>query len=79
MAKIAVEEPLTDIKQALEEKGHTVEIFRDEENLPSCDCCVTRGSEDLADNDINVPVVDVTGRSVNDVVSKVESKLQASE
>ncbi len=74
MAKIAVEEPLTDIKQALEEKGHSVEMFINEEDLPSCDCCVARGTEDLSDNQLNnVPVVDVTARSVNDVVSKVEN------
>ena len=74
MAKIAVEEPLTDIKQALEEKGHNVEMFKNEENLPSCDCCVARGTEDLAYNQLNdVPVVDATARTVNDVVSKVEN------
>lgn len=49
-------------------------MFKNEENLPSCDCCVARGTEDLADNQLNdVPVVDATARTVNEVVSKVEN------
>ncbi|TLS36085.1 YkuS family protein [Pseudalkalibacillus caeni] len=75
--KVAVEQPLTDVKQELENKGYEVEMFRNEEDINmDFDCCVARGKEDLSDNTLNgMPVVEARGLSVNDIVKEVQDHL----
>ena len=43
MAKIGVEQSLTNVQQALREKGHDVVELRQESDVNGCDCCVTTG------------------------------------
>ncbi|TLS35438.1 YkuS family protein [Pseudalkalibacillus caeni] len=76
MAKVAVEQPLTDVKQGLEENGFKVMLFQDEEKVQGYDCCVVRDSEDITAQGLDMPIVDARGRSVNEIVSEVEERLQ---
>ena len=43
MAKIGVEQSLTNVQQALREKGHDIVELRQESDVEGCDCCVTTG------------------------------------
>lgn len=75
MAKIAVENPFDDVKQALEEKGHEVKMFESDEGLKGYDAGVVRALSDVNIDQFDFPVVSVEGRSVDDIVRDVEKKL----
>ncbi|MBB4824343.1 hypothetical protein HNO89_001565 [Sporosarcina luteola] len=75
MAKVAVENPFTDVKQALEEKGHQVEMFESDENVSGCDIGVVRALGDVNVDQFDFPVVSVEGRSVQDIVDNVQERL----
>lgn len=76
MARIAVENPFDDVKVALEEKGHEVKLFENDENLNGFDIGVVRAISDVNVDQFNFPVVSIHGMSVQDVVNEVEQRLQ---
>ena len=76
MAKIAVEEPFSDVKKALEEKGHDVTMFETDENVAGYDIGVVRSINEGHNDEFNFPVVSMKGQSVDDVVNAVETKLK---
>ena len=43
MAKIGVENSLTDVQQALQQQGHEVITINSEHDAQGCDCCVVTG------------------------------------
>lgn len=75
MAKIAVEVPFDDVKQALEEKGHEVKMFESDENLSGYDMGVVRALSDVNIDQFDFPVVSIEGNSVQDIVEDVEKRL----
>ncbi|MFD1207138.1 MULTISPECIES: YkuS family protein [Sporosarcina] len=75
MAKIAVEQPFTDVKQALEEKGHEVTMFESDENVNGYDMGVVRALSDVNVDQFDFPVVSIEGASVQDVVNDVINRL----
>ncbi|GGH74133.1 hypothetical protein JOD43_000213 [Pullulanibacillus pueri] len=79
MAKIAVEETLTDVQQALEEKGYQVVPFRQEADAKDCDCCVISGVDEnvmgVQDIVTEAPVIDCRGMDANQVCEEVEHRL----
>ncbi|MCG7344518.1 YkuS family protein [Sporosarcina sp. ACRSL] len=76
MAKIAVENPFDDVKMALEEQGHEVKMFENDENLNGYDMGVVRAISDVNVDQFDFPVVGIHGMSVQDVVNEVEKRLQ---
>ncbi|WP_303969418.1 YkuS family protein [Sporosarcina ureae] len=75
MAKIAVEVPFDDVKQALEEKGHEVKMFESDENLSGYDMGVVRALSDVNIDQFDFPVVSIEGNSVQDIIEDVEKRL----
>ena len=75
MAKIAVEQPFDDIKQALEENGHQVDMFARDEELEGYDMGVIRSLNDSNVSNFKFPVVSVEGNSVQDIVDDIEKRL----
>ncbi|PIC86688.1 hypothetical protein CSV72_07550 [Sporosarcina sp. P20a] len=75
MAKIAVEVPFDDVKQALEEKGHEVKMFESDENLSGYDMGVVRALSDVNIDQFDFPVVSIEGNSVQDIVEDVDKRL----
>ncbi|PID02217.1 hypothetical protein CSV67_09630 [Sporosarcina sp. P2] len=75
MAKIAVEVPFEDVKQALEEKGHEVTMFASDEHLSGFDMGVIRALSDVNIDQFDFPVVSIEGNSVQDIVNDVEKRL----
>ena len=77
LAKIAVETPLEDVKQALEEKGHEVIMFTNEEEAKGSNLAVVRTlSETVADAEqFGFPFVSMEGMSVDEIVEDVEQRL----
>ena len=75
MAKIAVEEPFEDIKQVLENKGHSVHMFVNNGDIKDSDIGVVRHLNEFNETKLDVPFVIVSGKSVEEVVNEVESTL----
>lgn len=76
MVKIAVEEPLTDVRQELNNRGYNAEILDRKVDSVDYDCVVVRDKEDMADMHMDVQLVEAKGRSVNEIVEKVEDHLK---
>jgi hypothetical protein len=80
MAKIGVEESLTNIQQALREKGYDVVEIKQESDAQNCDCCVVTGLDinmmGMHDTVTKGSVIDANGMSADEVCQQVESRLQ---
>ncbi|MGY4689985.1 YkuS family protein [Salibacterium sp. K-3] len=81
MARIGVEESLTDIKQELKEKGHEVVDLRQEEDSSGCDCCVVSGQDqnmmNMQETDLQASVINAHGSNAEEICQRVEENLQA--
>ncbi|WP_430786246.1 YkuS family protein [Virgibacillus flavescens] len=79
MARIGVEGTLTDVKEALTEKGHQVIELHSEEDAGQCDCCVISGQDKdvmgMSTASIAGPVINADGFNAEDVCQMVERKL----
>jgi hypothetical protein len=80
VAKIGVEQSLTNIQQALKEKGHDVVQLKQESDAQNCDCCVVTGMDSnvmgMQDTFTKGSVIDANGLSADEVCQQVESRLQ---
>lgn len=80
MARIGVEQSLTDVQQALEEKGFDVVALKNEHDATDCDCCVISGLDEnmmgIHDIETKGPVIDARGMSADDICREVESRIK---
>ncbi|GHH98368.1 YkuS family protein [Neobacillus kokaensis] len=80
MAKIGVEQSLTNVSQALREKGYEVVEIKQESDARNVDCCVVTGLDSnvmgMHDTVTKAPVIDANGMSADEVCREVESRLQ---
>ncbi|WP_286228861.1 YkuS family protein [Neobacillus mesonae] len=80
MAKIGVEQSLTNVQQALREKGYDVVELKQESDARNVDCCVVTGLDSnvmgMQDTVSKTPVIDANGMSADEVCREVESRLQ---
>ncbi|MFK4997844.1 YkuS family protein [Bacillus sp. N9] len=79
MAKIGVEQGLTNVQQALNEKGYDVVPLHNESDANGCDCCVVSGIDSnvmgMQTISIEGPVIEASGRSADEVCQEIEHKL----
>lgn len=79
MAKIAVEESLTQVSEALKGKGYQVVALKTESDVNGCDCCVITGQDKdvmgIQDTATKAPVIDASGMSADEVCEAVEQNL----
>lgn len=80
MAKVGVEQSLTNIQQVLREKGYDVVELKQESDAQNCDCCVVTGLDSnvmgMSDTSTKGSVIDANGMSADEVCRQVESRLQ---
>jgi glutamine amidotransferase PdxT len=80
MAKVGVEQSLTNIQQALREKGHEVVELKRESDAQNCDCYVITGLDSnmmgMQDTFTKSSVIDANGMSADEVCQQVENRLQ---
>jgi hypothetical protein len=80
MAKIGVEQSLSDVQQALQQKGHEVVQLRSENDAQGCDCCVVTGQDSnvmgMSNASIDGPVIEASGLTTEEICQQVESRLQ---
>ncbi|HEY4554745.1 MAG TPA: YkuS family protein [Bacillaceae bacterium] len=80
MAKIGVEESLTNVHQALKEKGYDVITIRNEADARNCDCCVVTGIDSnmmgIQTVTMEGSVIEASGMTADEVCEAVESRFQ---
>jgi hypothetical protein len=80
MAKVGVEQSLTNIQQALREKGYDVVELTQESDANGCSCCVVTGLDSnvmgMQEAFTKGSVIEANGLSADEVCQQVESKLQ---
>lgn len=79
MSRVGVEESLTDVKQALQEKGYEVVDLYSMEDAANCDCCVVTGlDQNVMGMSSDVPdasVIQAKGMTAEEVCKEVEERL----
>lgn len=80
MAKIGVEPSLTNVSEALRQKGYDVVQLKQESDAKDCSCCVISGldSNVMGMQDVSTPgsVIEANGLSADEVCRQVEEKLR---
>lgn len=76
MPRIAVEHPFTDIQLALSKKGYQADIFDQKAKAGQYDVIVVRNMESYDYLRFKGSLVEVSGRTVNEIVDEVEERLQ---
>lgn len=78
--KIAVEQSLTNISEALREKGYTVVDLQSAADAENCSACVVSGVDSnvmgMQDAVTAAPVIEASGLTADEVCQHVEQKLQ---
>jgi len=78
MARIGVEQSLTNISEALREKGHEIVDLKQESDAQNCDCCVISGIDSnvmgMQDTQMQGSVIEANGLSADEVCQQVEQR-----
>lgn len=79
MQKIGVEDSLTNIQQALRDKGYNVVELNSGTSAQNCDCCIVNGLDTnimgIQDVVSKGSVIEASGLSADEVIKQVENKM----
>ncbi|WP_078381073.1 YkuS family protein [Sutcliffiella halmapala] len=79
MPKIGVEQSLTAVQEALQQKGYDVVQLNNEDDAKGCDCCVVTGIDNnvmgISNSVTAGSVIAAHGLSADEVCQQVESKI----
>ena len=79
MPKIGVEQSLTDVQQALQQKGYDVVQLTNENDAKGCDCCVVTGIDNnvmgISNSVTAGSVIEASGMTADQICQQVESRL----
>ncbi|MDM5154017.1 YkuS family protein [Bacillus sp. DX1.1] len=79
MAKIGVENSLTDVQQALQQKGYEIISLQSENDAQGCDCCVVTGLDSnvmgIQNAELKGSVIEASGLTTDEICQRVESSL----
>lgn len=82
MARIGVEQSLTNVQEALRQRGHEVVPLKGENDANDCDCCVVTGLDSnvmgMQDVVTQGSVIEAKGLSAEEVCQQVEEKIKYS-
>lgn len=78
MKRIGVEQSLTNIQEALREKGYEVVSLQTESDAQNVDCCVVTGLDSnvmgIQNATTTASVIEANGLSADDVINEIENK-----
>ncbi|ART76167.1 YkuS family protein [Sutcliffiella horikoshii] len=79
MPKIGVEQSLTDVQQALQQKGYDVVQLTNENDAKGCDCCVVTGIDNnvmgISNSVTAGSVIEASGMTADQICQQVESRI----
>ncbi|RSK26854.1 YkuS family protein [Bacillus sp. HMF5848] len=80
MQTIGVEGSLTNVQEALRQKGYNVVALKGEDDAKGCDCCVVTGLDSnimgIANTVTAGSVIEANGLSADEVCQAVETRLR---
>ncbi|WP_088104929.1 YkuS family protein [Halalkalibacter urbisdiaboli] len=79
MAKIGVEQSLTDVQQELQSRGYEVIQLKQENDAQGCDCCVITGQDQnvmgIQNTVTQGSVISANGMNAQEVCDMVQEKI----
>ncbi|KMJ58456.1 hypothetical protein AB685_11265 [Bacillus sp. LL01] len=79
MPKIGVEQSLTDVQEALQQKGYEVVQLTNENDAKGCDCCVVTGIDNnvmgISNSATAGSVIEASGMTADQICQQVESRI----
>ncbi|MCG1020460.1 MULTISPECIES: YkuS family protein [Sutcliffiella] len=79
MPKIGVEQSLTDVQEALQQKGYDVVQLTNENDAKGCDCCVVTGIDNnvmgISNSVTAGSVIEASGMTADQICQQVESRI----
>ncbi|WP_413379935.1 YkuS family protein [Alkalihalobacillus sp. 1P02AB] len=79
MARIGVEQTLTDVQQELQAKGYDIVQLNNEQDAQGCDCCVISGQDQnvmgIQTAVTQGSVINADGMTAQEVCQQVEQKI----
>ncbi|WP_018923963.1 YkuS family protein [Salsuginibacillus kocurii] len=79
MARVGVEESLTDVRQGLMEMGMDVKTLKENNDAEDCDCCVVSGQDEnmmnMQGTNFQGSVVNADGATAEEVCQEVNTRL----
>ena len=79
MRKIGVEDGLTNVQEALQERGYEVVPIHNEADVQDLDCCIVSGLDSnvmgMQTISIEGPVIEASGLSAEEICQEVENRL----
>lgn len=80
MAKIGVEQSLTNVSEALQNNGYEVITLKQESDAKNCDVCVITGQDEnmmgIQNTITEGSIINASGLSAEEVCQEVETRLQ---
>jgi hypothetical protein len=80
MPKIGVEQSLTQVQDALRNKGYDIVELKQNDDANGCDCCVISGQDEnvmgIQNTVTQGSVIDARGKSADDVCKEVENRIK---
>ncbi|WP_342388006.1 YkuS family protein [Salinicoccus bachuensis] len=76
MTRIAVEQPFTDVRQALKKKGYQADMIHQTTNPGAYDALVVRDRTVFGDSRVTGSLIETSGLSISEIVEEVEERLQ---
>ncbi len=77
--KIGIEQSLSDVEQALKQKGYDVVMMKTPEDAKNCDCCVVTGLDSnvqgIADTSTQAPVITASGMTADEICGRSGKKI----
>ncbi|MGI8314060.1 YkuS family protein [Halobacillus mangrovi] len=78
MKKIGIEQNLSDIRSALQQKGYELVELRSQEDAAGCDCCVISGQDQnvmgVMDTETQGSVINAHGRTADEICQEIDSR-----
>lgn len=79
MAKIGVEQSLSNVAENLKKAGHEVVTLKQASDAKGCDCCVISGQDEnvmgIQNTVTQGSVINASGRSAEEIQQEIEQRL----
>ncbi|MED4403776.1 YkuS family protein [Metabacillus fastidiosus] len=79
MKKIGVEQSLSNVTSALQEKGYEVITLKNEHDAKGCDCCIVTGQDTnvmgIQNTVTPASIISAEGMTANEICNEVEERL----
>ena len=80
VTRVAIEDTLEQMKQALTEQGYEVTTFQSGSAPDDCDCCIISGTDEnmmgIQTTVTEAPVIDARGMNIEELCDRIDHEVQ---